>query len=746
MADDDLYRALSDLLVQTEELHRDVDGSLTDWLPAIEASLAILQFLERVADDHGTESLPYDLLKHGSMKLLPVVDEIWERALKLEEGEDEEARRDLQGGIARLIEVRLLLLHRYQQRFEDRSKEIEALIPQYADYQRSALRRRAKPLIAKLVQDRQNGLPKVANEDSHEELYAQYHAPVITEVLTQAAALLHPLQEWQSHLPLDHPDPLVPALHRMCSQAMSVLDEQTQTLVTTVSDWFWQDRPTNAYMDPSQTTDSDLAEWDSLVEEIAWGCQVMIRYQLLVSRCNLPTPLEKVVPEWTRHYAVLEANLTQRQWQVALQTATPVTIVIGSQIQVPSLVEDAQYLSRRALERASSTMATESLGTVAHTVVQDLWSNEDSSDGGGSLYRALVDQIGCWSDAEEKTEVDDSKQIASPPSSAFATALLDALDEDLKKSPPPSQTPSKPPTSGGFLSSLALGGAERLDQIQIETRLCALNGTHAAVVACRAMSEVLVSFLESTSSDDKAAAMVDLARQELQRLAVVYEQLLDTRLREAVLNWCGPTEGMRRRGFYLDDLALFLESESYDLDDKSLAQAENDERLDRGLVAPFSDSKFLQQLPDRCEPEVLELLGRAFAEALSETVLQVFATCKTRFSSLGALLLSKQARLLRSHTTKAFKPASSDAKVDLLASWERFSQVVTLLQLERPTDWSLYQSTSVLLPDEVHCFMSLRTDFSQDAIATLVAGLSPKEKGARGASETQGVKASDGVS
>jgi hypothetical protein len=65
--------------------------------------------------------------------------------------------------------------------------------------------------------------------------------------------------------------------------------------------------------------------------------------------------------------------------------ATPVHIVLGTSIEVPSVVEDAQYLSTRALERAASTRSTQAIGTVAHSVSSHIWSIAIS----GGVHQAL---------------------------------------------------------------------------------------------------------------------------------------------------------------------------------------------------------------------------------------------------------------------------------------------------------------------------------------------------------------------
>lgn len=66
----------------------------------------------------------------------------------------------------------------------------------------------------------------------------------------------------------------------------------------------------------------------------------------------------------------------------------------------------------------------------------------------------------------------------------------------------------------------------------------------------------------------------------------------------------------------------------------------------------------------------------------------------------------------------------------LLEEWQRVAQAVTLLQLEKPSDWAAYRGDSdVLTKEEVQKTMSLRTDFSSDAIAA-VCGISKEKSGA----------------
>jgi hypothetical protein len=81
------------------------------------------------------------------------------------------------------------------------------------------------------------------------------------------------------------------------------------------------------------------------------------------------------------------------------------------------------------------------------------------------------------------------------------------------------------------------------------------------------------------------------------------------------------------------------------------------------------------------------------------------------------MLLSKQVCLLQSFVFQLLGNQVFTALI--LEQWEKLSQVVTVLQLEHPAEWSIYQSTSVLNKDELYQTMTLRVDFSMDAIATV---------------------------
>ena len=740
--------------------------------------------------------------------------------------------RDCQATIARIAELSLIL---YTTTTDGQSSKgqsvsleselitVQEVIDIYASYQRLVLRQRAKPAIARLVEQRKQQQMASSTSDRHASFQHEddddeeddsksksQHTHVITVILGQASALVHPLITWRSNLPppptshiVDETngsnnmhetaeDPTCHAVRQMCDKAILTLDEQAQSLTKTVTTWMLEDRHVDAWMNrqsaassdhptsESHTIDSsdnkpdlDLNELDALVEEMAFTCQVLARYVALVDTSSATPPptantspiipsctifSNELQPELNWKYASLERFLVLRQWRAALEIASPVRIVLGTAIHVPSVVEDAQYVSTRALERASSTRSSKAIGTVAHAIASDIWSTDTE----GGVHQALMDQKGCWQDPTEGSNdkaAPAGTGARSPVSTAdtksgnsFASALLGALDDDLpahgaeaSKSPAKKSNsrPPSAPSSGNFLATFAsfgvLGG-DRLPEIRLDTSLCALNGIHSASSACSSLASLLDSLLPNGSGDDQteglsrdgqnAVSMIELAREELFRFSSMYQALLQRQISNLVTDWCGSVhdEAVYKGTKCIPVLRFYLDRESFELSGApALAIAEDDARITKHLIEPLKNSNLLQQL-EKCDSDVLSTICEHVATSLVEMVLDCLRSpvLPKLFTDWGSLLLSKQVRMLQQFLSslmeKALHGQDYHGTIPILSSWERLNQVTTLLQLERPSDWSsYYQASSVLSAEELQTFLSLRVDFSQEAVASVVA-------------------------
>ena len=303
--------------------------------------------------------------------------------------------------------------------------------------------------------------------------------------------------------------------------------------------------------------------------------------------------------------------------------------------------------------------------------------------------------------------------------------------------------------SGGLLSSLtsSVVGGDKFLQIRLDTHVCALNGTHSAAAACSSLVEFLDSLLLSDNDNDNnddevelqqpaQSSMVHLAREELFRYSRNYQDLLKSQAVRLVAEFCGSLQDapVYSSNMIIPVLRYYLERESYDLPDAHhLARAEEETRLYKMLIQPLKECKLLQQF-EKCDSGVLRVICEEMARVVAELFLDVILSpsIPKRFTDWGSLLFSKEVRLVQNYLQALMQQAASTAAalhqnqasaVPLLTSqFERLLQAVTILQLEKPSDWtSYYQATSVFQPQELRALLSLRVDFSSDVIERAVS-------------------------
>jgi len=800
---------VTNLLIETEELRRKIDTldvvtneDCFQILHNAEGLMGRLYSPPLAIDltNNRADEIQLEMRNHCLQKTTTVVLQALKTLVTKTEPDPEDIdynadeEKDCQSTTARLAELNLVLCcdGDTEGTQETTKKKVDEIIEIYTSYQRQVLRQRAKPSIARLVDYRKNksqmdGIIANSNEEGEDCLQSSpnHHIQVLTTILGQATSLIHPLMMWRSNLPP------FSALFQLCSRSIKTLDEQAQSLTKTVATWFMEDSQIDDFWMVQMTLgddnngdfssasaggkpDIDLGGLDNVVDRLSFCCQIFDRYIELVVKENenftegkdANTTMQEMLPEWTWKYASLERFLTKKQLMSALQPINnlPVEIIVGASVQVPSMVEDAQYLSTRALKRAASTRSDQAIGTVAHSIASDVWTTDA---GGNGIYEALVDQKGCYNPRSEESSstaksTNTNGAIESPPrstgnSSSFAQALLGALDDDVgaaSSSLPRSSVKAPNSGSGGLLgtfsSSLAssVAGGDRFLQIRLNTHICALNGIRSASVSCSSLVDFLDSLLmsdddgvdepEKSKSSDRNS-MVYLAREELFRYSKKYQDFLKSQTVALVHEFFGNLQDapVYRGTTAVPILRYYLERESFDLQDaKQLSEAEGDVRLHKILIEPMKNCKLLQQF-EKCDVGVLTALCREMAHVLAELFLDVITSTSIpkRFTDWGSLLFSKQVRLVQNYLQALMERAVSVAAAShqdqagagpvVTSEWEKLSQAVTALQLEKPSDWSAYyQSTSVFSSEELRAVLSLRLDFQRDAIERAVASAS----------------------
>jgi len=615
----------------------------------------------------------------------------------------------------------------------------------------------------------------------------QPHAQAITVVLGEASSLIQPLAAWRDALSPQSENELRidSLLQQLCQESIEILDNEAQTLAVTVGSWFGSDQRGVATLDHDNTnskdaTKSDLLSIETSLEEMAFLCQVVSRYclfseQTLARRKGVnDSKLQNLLTEQSLHYSTLETRLATLQFNQALSLASPQLIELGRpSLQVPSIVEDSHFVCVRAIERAAGTRSERAVWTVGHWVCE-VWGVDQSSgmmggDGGvKGVYRALMQGVGCTgggpsgenANHDDTTELrEDAVGAPSKVENAFAAALLEAVDDDGGRQREhkggishPGSGPNSAPASGGLTSFFGRGNNGQSLQCRIDAELCALNGISAAATACSALSGLFADLVEEKLEEEatnagtgeappKSSSMLTFARDELASHSRLYHNLLKQRVRALVTDLCGGDDLFDCDGqLCLQNLRLFIEKEVYNLDSSSFRSLEGEDRLEAEMIGPVRRSQIFEEIgKDKCDAAVVLQMAEAMSWKSAEIILQVLLQGNTDFNEWGAMLLSKEVRMLQniycglvlessgpdsSNTAKA-GASSSISTASILKQFERVNQAVSILQLEKPSDWLAFaykvgQSDDTnLTPDEIRKVMSLRVDFSDEAITNL---------------------------
>ena len=701
----------------------------------------------------------------------------------------EEHSLPVQPCMARLAELTLRILHieaTIVASDNGSSKEFspESLIEAYADYQRRCVRTRSKSSITSLAELRRIAtnqgchVSDILDEERRRQQFdadlhseddendedptegceggtarRQPHAQAITVILGEASSLMQPLAAWRDALaPTSEGDnELCLQIQRLCQESVETLDNEAQTLASTVGSWFVADQSGLANLEQSTANDthtrSDLLSIESSLEEMAFMCQVVARY-CEFSKQTLPrsdpciSKLQDLLTENSLHYSTLETRLATMQFRQALSLASPQLIELGRPaLQVPSIVEDAHYICVRAIERASGTRSEQAIWTVGHFVCE-IWGANESE----GIYNALMEGIGCVGDSlTHENGANDMPITPAKVDNAFAAALLDAVDDGGDDQANPSRSnPNSAPPSGG-LSALFGGRSNgQSQQKTINSELCALNGIAAASNSCSALSNLFGELVDENTQEppsspsrvpggDSDSSMLTLARDEMCSHSQSYTLLLKKHAHALVSELCGGDDLFDcDGGLCLQNLRLFIEGEVYNINSASLSSLESDDRLESAIIGPIRSSKVFEEIAmDKCEAVVVLQIAEAMSSKTSEIILQTLLRGDCRFNEWGAMLLSKQVRLLQNVFCElvleiANSSETATAPVNtapVLQQFEKVKQAVSILQLEKPSDWLSFSyevgdsDETNLTTHEIEKIMNLRDDFSEEAIA-----------------------------
>jgi len=657
-----------------------------------------------------------------------------------------DAGLECQQAIAQMVEISIRLS--VESSDTSMPAEIINFAEKYAEYQRAVLRQRSKPSIAALANMRKlakaQSIPVVeyirstlehdTHNDGDNDVEKRPHAHAITFIFGEASSLIHPLILWKDGisnilLQLQEQDAarenehisrvncfetsVQSSLLKMCNSTIDTLHKEASTLGKTVGEWFLAD---NSHTATISVVDSNL-------DEMAFICQVLHRYEAFSrhlahdGESEGSSVLQQHLAEHIFLYSTAEAKLLSYNIETAIELAQPVQIVMGIDRYVPSVVEDAYYISQRCLERASSTLSPKTIILTANSLVE-VWGTN------GGIHAALMEQKGCYAATDTVT---DSKNkhanIEKAPSSGF-NLFLSALEKDIDGgSKASNQTRKNNPSSGNV----------DIHRVQMDVQICLLNGLMAASSACNSLSTLFDSLLlddNGEALDNGDSSMLSVAKEQLQIYSKAYHEILTSQIHVFLEEWVGkvvstetppPLIASLPHSPSIHRLFYQLSKQNYDLNANSLKDAESEEMM-KHLVSPFEESRLMIEIQNgKCDDQV----ARQLLQEVSHQVVQLFLSTlfnqkQRKFSEWGSLLLGKQIRRLEEYFCSYILKTNGNTS-SILRTFKRLAQTVTILQCTTPRDWvamkgEVGDTEFDLSQGEIRLVMSLRSDWTGEAI------------------------------
>ena len=164
------------------------------------------------------------------------------------------------------------------------------------------------------------------------------------------------------------------------------------------------------------------------------------------------------------------------------------------------------------------------------------------------------------------------------------------------------------------------------------------------------------------------------------------------------------------------------------------------------LLKPLRECPLIRDiLTGKADAEASMAVAQELSAQISTVVLGTILGEKKCFTEWGALLLGKESRCLQNLLCGMVLGEGGGASEDIGAEgdvmintvtvinrFEKLSKATTILQLERPSDWSSFAYAigndvgGNLSAEDVEAIMMLRVDFSQDAIKAVCQSLKQK--------------------
>lgn len=681
-----------------------------------------------------------------------------------------------QASIARIVELTLrismtpipmLLLHKKRRHIRYRLL--------YNEYQRKLLRQRSKESITNLENMRNNAnrlnitmvdvhrkYGNINNNDIDEEEYSlkeekikwesQLYVQAMTVILGEASCLIHPLVVWKNSLHRSNYKEeekigtLQYILDELTISTIDIIHKEAEVLCGTVVKWILQD-----YDGIETEAEIDLEDMEDVVEELSFVCQVIQRYMTFItnthykddSNKNIAKPytsLQIHLQELSLHYSTAESVFLTSQFQRSVRLACPIEIVVHTQRYIPSILEDVVDICFHSLERANSTLCSTAIEIVVHWVC-DIW-NPQSVCENHSIYAALIQYRGCTVTNFTNDKGEYNAMITSSSTNNFKDALLQSIDNDVEYN---TLTNSSNPTTV-------------LERKPLRTLLCFLNGIQSASFSCQSLSNILhsnfigkvnrmASNVNTHIFNQKFQQKLQFFHNELLSYSTEYLSFLRAQIHLILSYHCGslpdPTLSPSIFESFANALPFhrlhwYISQQNYNIDKCRFDYINVKEQIESDWLNSLLNSPFVEDVKcGKSDKEITLLVAKEISHRVSTIILTTILHRKPSFTDWGSLLLSKQVRIIQDCLLALiFHEDINKDTCNILAQgntsvilepFHKLSQAIAILQLDKPSDWSVFQynigandsisnSLSELTNEETKTIMSLRVDFSFEAI------------------------------
>ena len=517
--------------------------------------------------------------------------EIIMTALRLVCGADVTMDKNFEGGAAQLMEMYCSIPS--SATFSPSSIDI------YSDFLLRCVQDRSKDSLKALTEVRtrmkMNARSRVDSLDAGEDEDAnQTHINTIARILEESSTILGAIGTWREGIEL------APAwdvgrgrLLKCCGEAWRNVNQEAQTLAATVCKWMVADLGVSSWVERAgqrggTEMDDDLGELDSLLDEVAFLCQVVCRYIRFVGDGDGEgdgngnggaSVLGLLGLEHRKTYSTLERFHVKSSVDVAMGLATPYNIVDG--VHSPSYIEDAFYICRKALERCCS-VTDESVVVEVGGFVKGLYEK------GGVVWGALEGGVGCKRGGGGDDLASPKKKKAEKEEGGgggggwglgmFAAALMDAVDDD----------------EGGAGGGVVAGVAESWLQSDADkhfakvVKIMGIAGGRVGVLGLAGIME------ENESGGELVEAIKGLGDEYREWMIGECKNIVDEGMGEV------DGEGVGEFDLRENDSLVFLRMRKYvggidfDLEEKDFDILENDRRIERALLEGLRESLVLK--------------------------------------------------------------------------------------------------------------------------------------------------------